>query len=182
MAPSGAPLRLVMEKCTSGDSFSLFDEAEAIEVLQSMAGRRCPDLAAELKAEAEYAKSEAKLCLAKLDPIALDQKPAEVVQQVAEVEDSDSDNDDRTPTFIISEGRARGRNCLHAFGGCYRARKLSFRSFDLVYDAVPPTDLFDVVCSVCWPRGAATKQKSEDGLADEDVDTDSVSSCASGSS
>ena len=160
----------------------MFDEAEAIEVLQTMAERRCPETAEELMAEAEFAKAEAKLCLAKLDPIALDQKPAEWVQQTAEIEDSDSGDDERTPTFVIAEDRARGRNCLHAAGGCYRARKLAFRSFDLLYDAVPPTGLFDAVCSVCWPREAASVRKSDGGLADEDVGADSVSSCTSGSS
>ena len=149
--------------------------------MQDMAGKRAPDVVEELAIETEFAKYGAKLCLAKLDPIALDQKPAEIVHQVTEIEDSGSDGDIQKPTFIISEDRARGRNCLHAADGCYRARRLSFRSYDLVYEAVPPANLFDVVCSVCWPREVAADQ-DQSGFPGGEVDTDSVSSCATGSS
>ena len=75
--------------------------------------------------------------------------------------------------YVVSiTGRTR-RRCLHAAGGCYRARTMSFVQYELYTGHVEPS-LYTAVCRVCW-KGAAAEMLAPQAAPD-DADTSSSSS------
>ena len=160
-------LQLVSEKITSVNSYRLFDEAEAIEVLQESASKKRPESKGVIELEAQDAKTRSSACLADLGPAAQDERKVEAVPGKLDLQVPEPDSEvEAEATYIISEDQNRGRSCLHAFGGCYRAKRRSFKSFELVYTPLPPQGMYDVVCRVCWPEGLVIPDVADEGNED----------------
>ena len=79
--------------------------------------------------------------------------------------------------YVVSiTGRAR-RRCLHAAGGCYRARTMSFVQYEVYAGRVEPS-LYTAVCRVCWKGAAAEMLAPEVQQADAETSSSSSSESA----
>ena len=66
--------------------------------------------------------------------------------------DSDEDEDYQYIVALANRGR---RSTLHRRGGCWRAKRLAFGSYELRAE-LPGEDLFDAKCRDCWRSAAPT--------------------------
>ena len=118
--------------------------------------------------------------------------PAEVSKKMAVVEDLASPTEVASVSLAIPPGEVEeddglkakylivfthGKQCarLHVAEGCWRARQLSFASFEYVDQDPAPRDAYSAICKDCWPG------RSGDDLANavddaEMGDTDSSAS------
>ena len=76
--------------------------------------------------------------------------------------------------YVISITGRTHRRCLHAAGGCYRVRTMSFVQYEVYTGRVEPS-LYTAVCRVCW-KGSAAEM-----LAPQVLQTDSDTSSSSSS-
>ena len=89
------------------------------------------------------------------------------------ITDQEDAADAGTFDYVVSiTGRSR-RRCLHAAGGCYRARTMSFVQHEVYAGRVEPS-LYTAVCRVCW-KGAAAEMLAPQATQ-EGTDTSSSSS------
>ena len=75
--------------------------------------------------------------------------------------------------YVVSITGRTHRRCLHAAGGCYRVRTMSFVQYEVYTGRVEPS-LYTAVCRVCW-KGAAAEMLAPQALQ-ADADTSSSSS------
>ena len=86
-------------------------------------------------------------------------------------------DDDGAFDFIVSiTGRTR-RRCLHAAGGCYRARALTFVQYEVYSGRVDPSS-YTAVCRTCWKGSSAEMLADEAPQASEDSSSSSSSDAA----
>ena len=79
--------------------------------------------------------------------------------------------------YVVSITGRTHRRCLHAAGGCYRARTMSFVQYETYTGPVEPS-LYTAVCRVCWKGAAAEMLETQVQPADSDTSSSSSSDTA----
>ena len=102
-------LQMVAERIASEDAYHVFDEAEAIEVLQESAAKKLPESKDVLVLEASDAKSRSSACLADLRPVAQVGKKGETFSDKLDVQAPETESEvEAEAKYIIAEDRNRG--------------------------------------------------------------------------
>ena len=135
----------------SGRAFHLFDEEEAIAVV----AKRLTDI---IKVESVWVEPAIAMLTATeraitQDCAAQDPEPAPTeiasLPPLTDIEDDDAEEESGKYIIVYTRGRAEAR--LHLAAGCWRARRLSFRDFEILDVDTPSPDLYNRVCKDCWP-------------------------------
>ena len=160
---------------SSGRAYEAFDEEDAIadvkarlEMVVGEPGAGVGDAVWELE---RVAKEIAKACAA--------QVPEETPTEVASLSprpDLEGDVDvEEGAKYIIVYTRDRSVARLHRMDGCWRARKMDFKQYDLVDVDPPPKETYTAVCKDCWLQ-APTEPGGATTAASDDSESDSGSS------
>ena len=118
------------------------------------------------------------------------EKPRKEIQQVLKDKgfddpNSEEDSEDgkgsgaKEAKFVIGMNSRATAACLHSRKGCYRGRRLSFSSYDLVYEDAPREGTYTTYCRVCFPKSLPTMATDleESGSSEDNEETTSGSDC-----
>lgn len=155
---------------SSGRAFEAFDEEDAVADV----GRRIASLAVGDEAQVEEATREFELNVKEIALGCAAQAPEEAPTEVASLSPASDlpgdagEADEAMYIVVYTRGRAEAR--LHRMDGCWRARKMDFKRYELIDIDPPPKEAYNAVCKVCWPQAptepSGTAKESDDSESD----------------
>lgn len=160
---------------SSGRSYQLFDEEDAVADIKKRikAVTKADETVVESAVDsfATVMKEVARECAVS----APESTPTEVASlpPLSDVLEEDG-CDAEAAKYIIVYTRGRKEARLHLADGCWRARRLGFRDFELLDADTPDTKAYNRVCKDCWPRTPI--QPSVEETDSEDSESNSGSS------
>ena len=116
-----------------------------------------------IKAAKEFAVKNAQADVVR-KPDVPEEAAAQLVKELTDAHDESGDQE-CVEGFILAVTQKKKRaTCLHRGGGCWRARSLAFRDYEVVEGGPPESHLYDRFCRVCWPasdpRGGGSEASS----------------------
>ena len=150
----------------SGRAYQLFDEEDAVadvtKRIKALGKASEEDIDNAMATFDLTTKEVAKECAAQAPEYA----PTEVASlPLLSEELGDLDEADEAKYVVVyTRGRKEAR--LHLTGGCWRARRMEFRDFELIDTDEPPPEAYNKVCKDCWPvtpiQPSAAESESDD--------------------
>ena len=96
----------------------------------------------------------------------------------AAVQSPTEELEDLPPLYVLAHSGRSRKPRLHLREGCYQARGLRFKNYELLDMNEVPMDMYGEYCRKCWPAGNPTHYVE---IEDEEADTSSSDSASTSS-